>query len=297
VETASPPPASDPPAETAVEPAENLATRGRVLAGHRFTPLAHVRSPFTGTEIGMHTGASFTRIERLALGNQVPTPDGVAAVTLGADLQVGLVDWLAIRARAWGLGALATDARIEETSGAALGWLFEAGVVVSAPLGPARVGVSADLGHGEEHALRPIAEIAAEYELTGEVDAFAETPRLSFGARAHAAVGLHPALGVLGWAGLRPADPVALVGATEAGPTAGALVSLDLAAASVVPLALSTSYEWWSGGGPTHRVGAGLAYSGHEHVSVGLEGALVEASQGELSRVTWTGRLHTRVYW
>ncbi len=171
--------------------------RSNVLGGHRFILTKAFVTGFTTTYVASEVGAGYAR-------QTVFDPGPVAGLmgedefslltgVLGADAQIRLADWIAVRFSASGLIYVGTGLLAAINSGATGAFDAQGGAVLGWTIGDWRLGVTADLGYGYDFVILP----AAIFE-DADAEAFSNINSFKTGGSLVASWGVTPWLGISG---------------------------------------------------------------------------------------------------
>jgi hypothetical protein len=256
----------------------------RELAGHSFIGTQLTRDPFCTTYFDNRTGAGVAEGQgpryNLA-GEQVGERDySLAALAESVEFQLGILPWLAFRVGGNGTVYSGTSAASVLGIGASAGYEGQLGVTAARPIGERlRVGAYFDYIHsrrfvfdvlggvGQSLRDRAVAESTFLQESKG--------PLLAPGVTA--ALGLHPALGLVGSVQYRyDTESDALIGTDRNTLSEAIAADLDFGKLIGLPLGILAAYRATQplGGDDTtwaHALDLGFFYTGRRDLDLGLQ--------------------------
>jgi hypothetical protein len=288
-------------------PREN---EGRRLGGHTFLLSEFLPNPFITTELSSITSLGLAFLHVPIAGTASVSTYDLAAFSQAAQLQLGFADVFALRFGAAANAESGTTPDAALVAGAMLGYAFGGGAALSGRVGRLRLTASFDVRRRNDYDF-DIADAIQRSAAAGTVTTatlLVNTATLSYRPGVQLAFALGPASGIIAHvrfdhdsASTAATASVAATSTTLDAVEAGAALSIDLRAASLVPVGLLFSYNRVSvihGDGSSHQAGAGLFYTGRYHLSVGLEvrGRFQSLAAGT-DETTVEGVLAVRYFW
>ncbi|HEY3353010.1 MAG TPA: hypothetical protein VGQ83_07160 [Polyangia bacterium] len=249
---------------------------GRSLGGHLFIPSEFVLQPFAVTALGVFMGFGRATVTVPLLGRDRDAK--LIEVAPSTTLEIAITKWLAIN---FGFDADVISG-VNSTGavnyGAAFGYDYGGGVLLSLPLGRARLAARFDYLRQQLYNLNILTAIRGSLS-QGDVDAsglVSDQQSNRYVPAISGAVGLHPAIGLFGSLAYRhDSAPLPLRVAIDAFEV-GAGVSIDLKPVTRVPIGFLGAYQfvWEDATDSAHRqvFSGGIFYTGRRHLSAGLEG-------------------------
>ena len=284
----------------------------RSLAGHRFIPADDVPDPFVGTFVGMSAALGLSGLSDVPMVDRFSRSTGetkdLDLATLGQslDLQLGLLDWLALRARLSGAILSGSDSTGALLYGAEFAYAYAFGASLRLlRASRVQIAVSGDVRRGTGSLIQPLESITRSllaFRITTK-GLFAETTSTEWGGGLQMALALHPVIGL--WASGRYVYVDREVGGQGSASDeleAGVAASVDLAPATPVPIGLLASVvtrdSFKKGSSGTTTVGAGLFYTGREELVLGVELSVGrDTLDSGIQMAGYLGIFRLRYYW
>jgi hypothetical protein len=280
----------------------------RILGKHAFIPSDVVSDPFTGTYFSFSTGIGIGSMD-LAVdvpleGDMTIPADLYKMVVLGEklDLQLSILDWLAIRGGLEGLVLSGADLGSALNMGAVVNYNWGAGAVVRV-FRSEKLQLSASFDFVQDNSLEIKPATFLDSSITqGNIATdklLTKVKGFGFKGGAQAAFAINDSFGI--WANaefqhLRKDD------LGDNAIIAGSGLSLDLYPSVSVPLGLIGYYQmeqgFEEGDKPEHQFGGGLFITGRENLSLGLEAAVQMSEQNDIMKTfALIAAFKMRYYW
>jgi hypothetical protein len=266
----------------------------RVLNGHGFMPTGHLPDPFLATYVRSSTGGAVFELPLLNIdigGDEVDLFEGnVLYLTQGFEYQQQVMEWLAIRFGAFGLGRGGIEGSSILAQGVSWGVGGSAGA--SARLwrwDKAQISATADVSGGSLWTINLI-DFVDDLVENGwtEDSSIADETTISYPrAGLNGAWAPKPWLGLTGYLELGWMEAWGKVSGVSNAVSGGVTAGIDFAAIGGAPVGLLFSYEVdpFLLAGDDHSlelssVGVGVFYTGREDLGLGLEATAIHAPQG-----------------
>jgi hypothetical protein len=280
----------------------------RVLGRHAFLPVDLVPDPFVNTRFSMSTGVGFGQMELsqdVPVGGDVTMPAGtynLAVLGQILDLQLGLLDWLALRGKLGGFVLSGLDMNAALNFGASVNYEWEAGAIFRILRTKMfQLSISGDFSSDNTLGIKPAQFIGASFA-SGSISTdnlFSKENNYGFSTGTQIALALHDSLGL--WLSAKYAHAFKDDGGTGTVIT-GSGLSFDLHPLIRVPLGLVGYYQLEQGledtDEPLHYFGAGVFISGRDNLALGIEGAVMMANYNDILKVNaYQAAFKMRYYW
>jgi hypothetical protein len=278
------------PAEPIVPP-----STGRELNGHLFMPSELVLQPFIETDFRSVTGAGTVRSERQSinpLGLREPTTREFSQLGYSQrfELQVKILEWLAVRGQATGLVFSGTNGRSILNLGSILQYAVGGGLTVGRRFGNIQAAVTADAAYEPTYSVDIGGAIGAslragEVDTTGLVERDRGVPLRVGLSGAYAPL---PSLGIQAMARYEHTFRERSTLEREDAFIGAAAVDFDFRAISRVPIGLLVAYQFATPFGQEdrtdlwHYLNGGIFYTGKRELVLGLETSFRRFPQREL---------------
>jgi hypothetical protein len=254
----------------------------RFLGGHTFVVTGSVPDPFVSTRVGSITSIG---LGNLNIAADIPLSGGVVLkkgdymlgiLGIGTELQLGLAEWIALRAAVVGIVFSGINLNAVFSYGASIGYAYSGGIMVRMLRTDAfQCSLSVDLEQNSFFGIKP-AQFVADSLASGELSTdrlLNQADATGIAAGVHAAYTVCRSIGMWGSISFKhsmTADP----DTDQLVPGIG--ISVDLNPLFTIPVGLDTNYRVEitiaDTGYPTHHMVLGLFVTGRTNFICGIEG-------------------------
>ena len=306
----SPPPTDSPP-PTESPPPSRPPPHPRELNGHAFIPSNIITDPFTATWFNSQTGFGYLRAN-VEQRDENGMPNGNHLVLALVPFTQGFGAQIGVLPRYWALRVSAAGIAIPPVSldgaldfGAQAGYEVKGGTTLSFRIGRfLRLGGAFDVVYDSTLRFNIVDAIVNSIN-AGKVNASTLLITTNTGEilwTASAALGLHPALGlVLSAQYGHSFSTVGVMHSDDGEALLGATLDLDLKAVSPIPIGLLGAYKLQvttSDSSPSHNLSGGFYYTGRRNLLLGVETqVLLPPGRPTVDLLFVYGIITLRYYW